>query len=336
MFDATWKAIRPSRSSDPSKEGMKISLPPPPLPSEVFDSADWYWYEGKRVRRAPRGVVDADYDVGSHLNLGTETPLSGSISPYPFPPSRGSVTAEHRSHNEGGSNMSMPSSKLGPSARRNSLTSKKREADRDCGICLENAVKPCRARCCGKMFCSDHLNDWLGTSEHCPNCNAPLTLGGDNTIMLSSPLNSERSSETPKRATPRRGSQTPSASQSAPRITTSSSSRGGALFHIATPATDDSLSTGVPTPPPPYHLTGEDIELLANELNLGSLLSTSINGTDTPTVWTPTAFQKSKIPGSKRPGMYDAVFSSEKETLTTASRLATLVAFVLLLYVVLG
>ncbi|KAH6888837.1 hypothetical protein BKA70DRAFT_58425 [Coprinopsis sp. MPI-PUGE-AT-0042] len=175
-------------------------------PFEVFrpkqgGHEDWYCYEGKRVRRAPREIVDADeedYDVGGHLNLGTETPLSGSISPYPFPPSPGSVTAEHRSSNEGGSNMSMPSSKLGPSARRNSLTSKKREADRDCGICLENAVKPCRARCCGKMFCSDHLNDWLGTSEHCPNCNAPLTL------------------ETPRRATPGRGSTAPSASQSAP------------------------------------------------------------------------------------------------------------------------
>ncbi|KAH6893615.1 hypothetical protein BKA70DRAFT_1571426 [Coprinopsis sp. MPI-PUGE-AT-0042] len=161
-------------------------------------------------------IDEEDYDVGGYLNLGTETPLSGSISPYPFPPSRGSVTVEPRSNNEGGSNTTMPSSKLGPSARRNSLTSKKREADRDCGICLENAVKPCRARCCGKMFCSDHLNDWLGTSEHCPNCNAPLTLSGDNAIMLSSPLNSERSSETPKRATPSRGSMTPSASQSPP------------------------------------------------------------------------------------------------------------------------
>ncbi|KAH6888841.1 hypothetical protein BKA70DRAFT_1572935 [Coprinopsis sp. MPI-PUGE-AT-0042] len=281
-------------------------------------------------------IDDEDYDVGSHLNLGTETPLSGSISPYPYPPSRGSVTAEHRSNNEGGSNTTMPSSKLGPSARRNSLTSKKREADRDCGICLENAVKPCRARCCGKMFCSDHLNDLLGTSEHCPNCNAPLTLGGDNTIMLSSPLNSERASETPKRATPAEAARRlrhlnplPEPPHPLPLEEVPSST-------LPPPATDDSLSTGVPTPPPPYRLTGEDIELLANELNMGSLLSTSINDTDTPTVWTPTAFQKSKIPGSKRPGMYDAVFSSEKETLTTASRLATLVAFVLLLYVVLG
>ncbi|KAH6888844.1 hypothetical protein BKA70DRAFT_58697 [Coprinopsis sp. MPI-PUGE-AT-0042] len=33
-------------------------------------------------------IDDEDYDVGSHLNLGRETPLSGSISPYPFPSSR--------------------------------------------------------------------------------------------------------------------------------------------------------------------------------------------------------------------------------------------------------
>lgn len=288
------------------------------------------------MRRAPRGHLDPDeedYDVGSRLNLGTETPLSGSVSPYPFPSSRGSVNADHRSTNymEAASSSSTSSStKLGPSARRPSLTSRKsREADRDCGICLETAVKPCRTRCCAKMFCSDHLNDWLGTSEHCPNCNTPMTIGGENTVMLSSPLTA---GETPKRASPRRGSMTPQASQTTPRR--SSTSR----FHISTP-TDDSLSTGVPTPPPPYHLTGtseHDMKLLAEELNLGSLLSTSINGVDTPPIWTPNAFKKAKLPSSKRPGIYDAVFSSEKETLTTASRLATLVAFILLLYVVLG
>jgi len=33
------------------------------------------------------------------------------------------------------------------------------EADRDCGICFEYAVKPARTKCCGKVFCGEHLED---------------------------------------------------------------------------------------------------------------------------------------------------------------------------------
>ncbi|KAJ4490085.1 hypothetical protein J3R30DRAFT_3418936 [Lentinula aciculospora] len=43
--------------------------------------------------------------------------------------------------------------------------------DRDCGICFDPAVRPSRTKCCGKMFCEDHLHDWLnGSSNSCPVC----------------------------------------------------------------------------------------------------------------------------------------------------------------------
>jgi len=45
--------------------------------------------------------------------------------------------------------------------------------DRDCGICFEVAVVPCRMICCGDVFCLNHISDWLyGSSSdgRCPSC----------------------------------------------------------------------------------------------------------------------------------------------------------------------
>ncbi|KAJ4495921.1 hypothetical protein C8J55DRAFT_495267 [Lentinula edodes] len=43
--------------------------------------------------------------------------------------------------------------------------------DRDCGICFDPAVRPSRTKCCGKVFCEEHLHDWLnGSSNRCPAC----------------------------------------------------------------------------------------------------------------------------------------------------------------------
>ncbi|KAF8888486.1 hypothetical protein CPB84DRAFT_1466933 [Gymnopilus junonius] len=56
------------------------------------------------------------------------------------------------------------------------------DVDRDCGICFEYAVLPCRTLCCGKMFCTEHLADWLhgpNAEGRCPNCeNACSPEGG--------------------------------------------------------------------------------------------------------------------------------------------------------------
>jgi len=69
--------------------------------------------------------------------------------------------------------------KYGSLARQRSLDSqrlKKAKAkqitvDRECIICFDLAMRPSRTRCCGKLFCEDHLHDWLSrSSNRCPSC----------------------------------------------------------------------------------------------------------------------------------------------------------------------
>jgi len=58
-----------------------------------------------------------------------------------------------------------------------------------CGICFESAVKPNKSRCCGQLFCFQHLSDWLSATcsdGRCPTCRVPLSLEED-TISLHPP-----------------------------------------------------------------------------------------------------------------------------------------------------
>ncbi|KAH9983322.1 hypothetical protein BJV74DRAFT_886887 [Russula compacta] len=58
-----------------------------------------------------------------------------------------------------------------------------------CGICFESAKKPNKSRCCGQLFCFQHLSDWLSSTEsdgRCPTCRVPLSLETD-TIFLHPP-----------------------------------------------------------------------------------------------------------------------------------------------------
>jgi len=47
----------------------------------------------------------------------------------------------------------------------------------ECGICLEPAATPCKMRCCGTLYCFDHLSDWLygssSSDSRCPSCSTP-------------------------------------------------------------------------------------------------------------------------------------------------------------------
>ncbi|KAF9077298.1 hypothetical protein BDP27DRAFT_1413723 [Rhodocollybia butyracea] len=62
------------------------------------------------------------------------------------------------------------------------------DCDRTCGICFDLAVRPSRTRCCGIIFCEDHLNDWLkGSTNRCPACTAPCH-PQTGTISLASPI----------------------------------------------------------------------------------------------------------------------------------------------------
>jgi hypothetical protein len=54
---------------------------------------------------------------------------------------------------------------------------------------FESAVKPNKSRCCGQLFCYQHLSDWLsaaGSDGRCPTCRVPLSLETD-TIFLHPP-----------------------------------------------------------------------------------------------------------------------------------------------------
>ncbi|KAF9266616.1 hypothetical protein L218DRAFT_79010 [Marasmius fiardii PR-910] len=73
--------------------------------------------------------------------------------------------------------------------------------DRDCGICcsFEVAVSPCRILCCGKLFCFEHLSEWLCGADsegRCPSCEVPCSLNDDVLSLASPALRSAPSSPT--------------------------------------------------------------------------------------------------------------------------------------------
>ncbi|KAF8914612.1 hypothetical protein CPB85DRAFT_1297437 [Mucidula mucida] len=81
-------------------------------------------------------------------------------------------------------------------------SSSKDWVDRDCGICFEMAVVPCRTLCCGKLFCLEHLAEWLhGSSSDglCPSCKTPCTLEKDTLSLASPKLSLKLASPAPSR-----------------------------------------------------------------------------------------------------------------------------------------
>ncbi|KAI0267579.1 hypothetical protein BGY98DRAFT_1101941 [Russula aff. rugulosa BPL654] len=77
-----------------------------------------------------------------------------------------------------------------------------------CGICFESAVKPNKSRCCGQLFCYQHLSDWLsasGSDGRCPTCRVPLSLEAD-TICLHPPPKPSAVSFLPPSTPPKRRS----------------------------------------------------------------------------------------------------------------------------------
>ncbi|KAK0487888.1 hypothetical protein IW261DRAFT_653909 [Armillaria novae-zelandiae] len=120
---------------------------------------------------------DEDETPEYRLNLGAETPgeMTPSISSYAFAWERpGSRTPVRR--------RSLSSLRRSSKPRRDVV-------DRDCGICFESAVVPCRTLCCSKLFCLEHIADWLHGSRsdgRCPSCKTRCTLKKD-TILLPVP-----------------------------------------------------------------------------------------------------------------------------------------------------
>ncbi|KAF5317831.1 hypothetical protein D9619_012633 [Psilocybe cf. subviscida] len=130
---------------------------------------------------------DSEYDSG-HLNLGAESPSPGTPGLFQDSAYVQQWAAAGRVPSR------IPSRR--PSSRmlrdRVTLNKNKDSVDRDCGICFEYAVMPCRTLCCGKLFCTEHLRDWLhgpNAEGLCPNCENPCSLQGG-TLSLAPPLSS--------------------------------------------------------------------------------------------------------------------------------------------------
>ncbi|KAF8233467.1 hypothetical protein L208DRAFT_1435633 [Tricholoma matsutake] len=125
-----------------------------------------------------------EYEIGN-LNLGAETPETLEDDHYLTIDSwaRSGFPAHTSAPTRCGRTWRSSSSSL-----RNSRELRKEVVDRDCGICFELSVVPCRTSCCGTIFCFEHISDWLHGSfsdGRCPSCQAPCTLQST-TLLLSS------------------------------------------------------------------------------------------------------------------------------------------------------
>jgi len=133
----------------------------------------------QRTRRLPRTRM------GSHASLESivEEPVSDSLE---IPPTQ--VTSDPTPKSTREHERATATQPQGWNGKKGITTSR---AMRDvCGICFESAVKPNKSRCCGQLFCFQHLSDWLsatGSDGRCPTCRVPLTLETD-TISLHPPV----------------------------------------------------------------------------------------------------------------------------------------------------
>ncbi|KAF4617782.1 hypothetical protein D9613_006302 [Agrocybe pediades] len=173
-----------------------------------------------RQRRIPPplrlgSISEEDSSSEYYMNLGAETPVSST-------PNLVGNSAFVKQWAEAGvavprvpaRRTSLRALSAKAKERERSSSSRKDWVDRDCGICFEYAVVPCRTLCCGKIFCTEHLADWLhgpNAEGLCPNCENVCSLEGG-TLSLATP-SLLPSSQVPK---PKRASLQPTVYPSSP------------------------------------------------------------------------------------------------------------------------
>ncbi|CAA7270685.1 unnamed protein product [Cyclocybe aegerita] len=143
-------------------------------------SPEEHWYEGSSCSDEESG--ESEYDCG-YLDLGAETPASESTTNL----------LDNAAFVEQWAAAGVAVPKV-PTRRRSwqsqpgkRSTGLKESVDRDCGICFEYAVDPCRTLCCGKIFCTEHLADWLhgpNAEGRCPNCENTCSLEGSTLSLI--------------------------------------------------------------------------------------------------------------------------------------------------------
>lgn len=154
-----------------------------PSPTLNLTSFPEYYY-GDSI---PENEYEIEYGLPA-LNLGAESPWVSST------PGLSQSGARTLANDEEWAKLRAELQKHVPvpmpvRTRRGSSFSRRNKSwiDGDCGICFESAVRPVRTLCCGKVFCREHLTDWLDGSEadgRCPACKAPCTMA-ENTQSLS-------------------------------------------------------------------------------------------------------------------------------------------------------
>ncbi|KAF8887103.1 hypothetical protein BD779DRAFT_1528158 [Infundibulicybe gibba] len=147
---------RARNKNKPALAPLKIILPHPDYPDHFSSSSS-----------------DSIDEVPEYaLNLGVESPASVSPSPSSQDIPRDPWTTK-------------------PTTKRKSRDLKRSTGvDRDCGICFELAVSPCRTKCCGALFCAQHIAEWLSGAASdgcCPACASPCALDTQHMLSLAPP-----------------------------------------------------------------------------------------------------------------------------------------------------
>ncbi|KAL0566452.1 hypothetical protein V5O48_015562 [Marasmius crinis-equi] len=172
------------------------------------------------------------------LNLGAETPRTPGLSNLT---TSNALDESYLANQLSPTPPNEPRGRLWRSAsfnekhrRRNALKEGKgRSIDKDCGICFEYAVNPARTLCCGKLYCTEHITDWLqgpSSDGKCPSCGATST--GILTLPSSSSSATKTYTPPPSVVTSRPRSRNEAAGHVVPTIT----------IQTASPVSDDSSS----------------------------------------------------------------------------------------------
>ncbi|KAF8891567.1 hypothetical protein CPB84DRAFT_1783966 [Gymnopilus junonius] len=222
---------------------------------------------------------------------------------------------------------------------------------------FEYAVVPCRTLCCGKIFCTEHLAD----VRRCPNCENACSLEGG-TLSLATPslkhpsaapLTTPNSKPSPssRSSSPRsspEGSQSQSQDQSKKKKNASYASSPSSRDHHDGPSFPGSSPPRLPHSHSYSQLPSATVPVLTTDptsssttssptLSTAASIDTFSSGEDEPSPSHKTSLQIGIGAGSNlNPNLSTTLFSAPTSSWGAASRLVSIVVFIMLVYKVLS
>ncbi|KAF9445462.1 hypothetical protein P691DRAFT_762489 [Macrolepiota fuliginosa MF-IS2] len=238
--------------------------------------------------------------------------------------------------------------------RSSSKIQRKRDAvDRDCGICFEYAVRPSRTLCCGNIFCSEHITDWLhgpSSDGRCPSCSAPCSTS--NIISLVAPTLVPKSAiSQPKIATPATsydtaavvaspvvdlGTQhdnTPAARGRSQSTSTSTSKQSHTSTSSLTSSVDSSI---LGLSPPQEEATDDEDGQWQNWFTYARNITHTLTHSQSSSSISVLAEGHTTLQTVSQPTTHSALTQPASPTVDVLSRLASIVGLTLLFYVLLA